>query len=88
MDFNVKNVEYILGTGRNWKGPIGTFTLRIEKETPDEIISLCFSGKPKKISPTVYEFYKRDFVPPYRLVVFFYGVGPGDSYEPSGQIRK
>ena len=70
------HVEYILGTGRNWKGPIGEFTLRIEKETPDQIISLCFPGKPKEISPTVYEFHQRDFVPQDRLVAYFYMVGP------------
>ena len=44
-----QDVEYILGTGRNWKGPIGQFTLRIVKETPDTIVSLCFPGKPKKL---------------------------------------
>ncbi|MGO9567943.1 MAG: DUF4424 family protein [Desulfomonilaceae bacterium] len=75
VHLNADNVAYILATGRNWKGPIGTFTLRIEKGAPDEEISLCFPGKPKKISPTIYEFYKRDFVPPDELVVFFYSVG-------------
>jgi hypothetical protein len=70
------HVEYILGTGRNWKGPIGEFSLRIEKETPDQLISLCFPGKPKKVSPTVHEFYQQDFVPQDRLVVYFYTVGP------------
>jgi hypothetical protein len=70
------HVEYILGTGRNWKGPIGEFTLRIEKETPHQITSLCFPGKPKKISPTVFELYQKDFVPPDKLVVYFYMVGP------------
>jgi hypothetical protein len=66
------DVEYILGTGRNWKGPIGRFTLRIKKEAPDELVSLCFPGKPTKISPTVLEFHQKDFVPPDRLVVYFY----------------
>jgi hypothetical protein len=68
------DVEYILGTGRNWKEPIGEFTLRIDKETPDTFVSLCFPGKPKKVSPTVYEFYQKDFVPPDKLVVYFYTV--------------
>lgn len=67
-----QDVEYILSTGRNWKGPIGKLTLRIEKEMPDTIVSLCFPGKPKKISPTVYEFYHKDFVPPDKVVVYFY----------------
>jgi hypothetical protein len=72
----VRDVGYILGTGRNWKGPIGEFTLRVEKETPDEIISLCFPGQPKKISPTAYEFYQKDFVPQDNIVVYFYSAGP------------
>jgi hypothetical protein len=70
------HVEYILSTGRNWKGPIGEFILRIEKETPDQIVSLCFPGKPEKTGPTVSEFYEKDFVPPDRLVVYLYMVAP------------
>lgn len=70
------DVEYILSTGRNWKGPIGAFTLRIVKDLPDQIVSLCFPGKPKNISPTVYEFHQRDYMPQDRLVVYFYTVGP------------
>lgn len=69
-----RDIEYILGTGRNWKGPIGKFTLRIEKKSPDQFISLCFPGKPRKVSPTVYEFIHKDFVPPDRLIVAFYNV--------------
>ncbi|MEW6531807.1 MAG: DUF4424 family protein [Thermodesulfobacteriota bacterium] len=73
---NVNHVEYILATGRNWKGPIGAFKLRIKKETPDQIASLCFPGKPEKVSPTVYEFVQNDYVPQDRLVVYFYTVAP------------
>jgi hypothetical protein len=72
---SVRDVEYILGTARNWKGPIGEFTLRVKKEQPDEFVSLCFPGKPKKVSPTVYEFHEKDFVPPDKLVVYFYSAG-------------
>ncbi len=71
---NLHNVEYILSTGRNWKGPIGQFTLRVEKDKPEQIVSLCFPGKPSKVSPTVYEFREKDFVPQGRLVVDFYTV--------------
>ena len=31
-------VEYTLGTGRNWKSPISDFTLFIGKATPDQIV--------------------------------------------------
>jgi Domain of unknown function (DUF4424) len=70
------DVEYILSTGRNWKGPIGEFTLRLVKEKPDQFVSVCFPGQPKKISPTVYEFYQKDFVPQDDLDVYFYTVSP------------
>jgi len=48
--------------------------LRLVKERPDEFVSVCFPGKPDKISPTVYEFYQKDFVPQDTLVVYFYRV--------------
>ncbi|MBI4961655.1 MAG: DUF4424 family protein [Desulfomonile tiedjei] len=68
------SIEYILGTGRNWKGPIGEFKLRLIKEKPDQFVSVCFPGRPEKISPTTYEFVQKDFVPPDKLVVYFYTV--------------
>lgn len=70
----LRDVEYILGTGRNWKGPIGDFKLRIEKTSPDQLVSLCFPGKPKRLSPLVFEFSHSNFVPQDRLVVHFYTV--------------
>jgi len=71
-----RHIEYILGTGRNWKGPIGKFTLRIEKEAPEDFLSLCFPGKLNKVSSTLLEFVQNDFVPPDKLVVYFYTVRP------------
>lgn len=68
------DVEYILGTGRNWKGPIDQFTLRIHKSSPDEIVSLCMTGKPKKINDTIIEFTQSQYVPQDWLVVYFYVV--------------
>ena len=77
---NLEDVEYILGTGRNWKGPIADFTLRIEKDKPGDIVSLCFPGQPKRVSPTVLEFHQVDLVPQDRLVVYFYSIeGLADS---------
>ena len=68
----LNDVEYILGTGRNWKGPIQDFKLRLEKSSPDQVVSLCFPGKPRKLSPTVLEFSRKDYVPQDRLVVYFF----------------
>lgn len=68
------DVEYILGTGRNWKGPISEFRLRIVKESEDQVVSLCFPGKPRIVNATTLEFSHRNFVPQDRLVVHFYTV--------------
>lgn len=64
-------VEYILGTGRNWKGPISKFRLLIEKKYPEEIVSLCFPGKGKKLSPTLIEFTQSNYTPQDRLIIYF-----------------
>lgn len=69
------DVEYILGTGRNWKGPIKNFKLFIKKDSPDDIVSLCFPGKPKKTTPTTIEFSQSNFEPQDKLIVFFYHIG-------------
>ena len=69
-----KDVEYILATGRNWKGPIGEFRLLVEKDTADQIISLCFPDKPRKINSKTYEFVQRNFMPQDTLVVYYYMV--------------
>lgn len=75
----LEDVEYILGTGRNWKGPIADFTLRIEKARPDDIVSLCFPGQPRRVSPTVLEFHEVNLVPQDRLVVYFYSTDGSES---------
>lgn len=69
---SLSDVEYVLGTGRNWAGPIQDFTLRIKKDSPDQLVSLCFPGKPKKIDPLTIEFTHTNFVPQDKLVVYFY----------------
>lgn len=70
------DVEYILGTGRNWRGPIGRFTLKVEKDSAEQIVSLCFPGKPRKADAELLEFVQEDFVPQDKLVVYFYDVVP------------
>ncbi len=66
------DVEYILGTGRNWKGPIKNFKLVLKKQSPLDVVSLCFPGKAVKTSPTTMEFSQTDFVPQDKLVVYFF----------------
>lgn len=80
---SLADVEYILGTGRNWKGPIGKFTLRIKKDSADQIVSLCFPGKPKKIDPLTIEFSERNFTPQDKLIIYYYSVGASIHIKPA-----
>lgn len=75
---SVSDVEYVLGTGRNWKGTIGRFKLRLKKEHADEIVSVCMQGRAQKLDATTLEFNLTDFVPQDRLVVYFYNVSKTD----------
>ncbi|MHA6323985.1 DUF4424 family protein [Roseivivax sp. CAU 1753] len=55
-------VRYVLTTGANWQGPIGSFKLIVDKEDPANMVSLCVDGL-KKTAPTRFEKTVRDFVP-------------------------
>lgn len=74
VNLSLQDVEYVLGTGRNWRGPIGDFRLVIRKESPDQIVSLCFPGKAARTSATTLEFRQANFVPHDKLVVYFYDI--------------
>lgn len=74
-------VDYVLRTGANWKGPIGDFRLTIDKLRPDAILSLCESGLKKtglkktglkKTGPTTFTVERAGFEPQQdiRFVVF------------------
>jgi hypothetical protein len=49
-----KRVDYILTTGANWRSPIGSFRLVVDKGQPGNLVSFCETGV-KKISPTQFE---------------------------------
>ena len=55
-------VDYILGSGANWRGPIGDFRLVVDKGKADNLVSFCMDGV-RKISPTQFEVRKRNFEP-------------------------
>jgi hypothetical protein len=64
-------VGYILTTGANWKGSIGSFKLTIDKLEPDAIVSFCVDGT-KKVGPTTFAVQQSNFAPKedVRFVVF------------------
>lgn len=69
---DLDDVEYILGTAKNWAGPIQDFVLQIKKADKDQLVSLCFPGSAVKVDPLTIEFKHKNFVPQDKLVVYFY----------------
>ncbi|MCR8725360.1 DUF4424 domain-containing protein [Frigidibacter sp. ROC022] len=65
------NIRYILTTGANWRGPIGTFHLILDKGSTDNQISLCFKGI-EKTGPTRFEATVKDFTPGDELDVMIF----------------
>ncbi|MDP3522929.1 MAG: DUF4424 domain-containing protein [Hoeflea sp.] len=55
-------ISYILMTGNNWAGPIGSFTLTVDKGDPKNLVSFCGEGV-TKTGPTTFEMTKTDFYP-------------------------
>ncbi|MEP6652085.1 MAG: DUF4424 family protein [Myxococcales bacterium] len=63
-------VHYVLRTGANWKGPIGHFVLRIQKETAVQRASVCLDGI-KKIDDRTFVLDKTRFIPTSDLKIAF-----------------
>ncbi|VAW18021.1 hypothetical protein MNBD_ALPHA12-344 [hydrothermal vent metagenome] len=55
-------ISYILSTGSNWLGPIGSFNLSIDKGRTNNLVSFCGSNV-RKTGPTVFEMTIKDFYP-------------------------
>jgi hypothetical protein len=60
--FSEQRIAYILTTGGNWAGPIGSFRLIVDKGDASSLVSFCAEGV-KKISATEFEVTKSNFVP-------------------------
>ena len=61
---------YILKTGANWAKPIQNFKLTIERDS-NELVSFCWEGDVKKISPTQFQMVEKNFVPKQDLEIIF-----------------
>ncbi|MDR3375615.1 MAG: DUF4424 family protein [Ancalomicrobiaceae bacterium] len=70
-----QRLDYVLSTGANWGGAIGTFKLTIDKPSADAIMTLCFPGKFQKVSPTRFTYTATDFVPDQDLSILFASSG-------------
>jgi hypothetical protein len=61
-------ISYILKTGANWAGPIGQFTLTVDKGAAQNLVSFC-GDDVKKISPTQFQMRKKNYKPRKNLNV-------------------
>lgn len=69
--FQVSWVPYILVTGGNWRGSIGSFHLEVE-HPPSMAAHVDFEGPIRRTSPTLLEGNLEWFVPRKDLVVYFF----------------
>lgn len=60
--FFESRIAYVLQTGSNWLGPIGTFRLTVDKGDDDNLVSFCGENV-RRIGPTLFEMTSRDFYP-------------------------
>ncbi|PXX38536.1 DUF4424 family protein [Undibacterium pigrum] len=81
-------VDYILKTGNTWKNGIEDFTLNLNKEDPQELITLCFPGDFKRISPTKLQLRLLNFKPAADLSIFFGNIDPGAMTPDDGQAPR
>lgn len=66
--FSEERISYILTTGGNWAGPIGTFRLVVDKGDASSLVSFCSEGV-KKVGVTQFEMMQSNFVPKSNLNV-------------------
>ena len=62
---------YVLKTARFWNGPIGKFSLTVDKEKPENLVAFC-PGTAKKVSPTRFEWTRSNFTPDRDADVVFF----------------
>jgi hypothetical protein len=63
-------LSYMITSGANWAGPIGSFRLVVDKGDPRTLVSFCGDGV-KKIGPTTFEMTAKDYTPKRDIDVLF-----------------
>jgi hypothetical protein len=66
--FSEQRIDYVLRTGANWSGPIGTFHLTVDKGKPSSMVSFCGQNV-KKTGDTKFEMTKTNFTPEGDLAI-------------------
>ena len=62
-------MSYVITSGTNWAGPIGTFRLVVDKGD-STLVSFCGDGV-RKIGPTTFEMTAKDYTPKRDIDVLF-----------------
>lgn len=63
-----QRIRYVLTTGANWRSPIGSFRLVVDKGQADHIVSFCGENL-RRISPTRFEMRRENWRPDRDLAV-------------------
>jgi hypothetical protein len=63
-------LSYVITSGANWAGPIGSFRLIVDKGDPQTLVSFCGDGV-RKIGPTTFEMTAKDYTPRRDIDVLF-----------------
>jgi hypothetical protein len=66
--FPDRRIDYVLTTGANWRAPIGSFRLVVDKGAPTNLVSFCGEGV-RRLSPTRFEMRKVNWRPDRDLKV-------------------
>ena len=61
-----REIQYILTTANNWRGPVANFRLSVVADSPEDIVLTCMPGL-KRVSPTRYELLRSNFRPDKEL---------------------
>ena len=63
-------LSYVITSGANWAGPIGSFRLVVDRGDPQTLVSFCGDGV-RKIGPTTFELTAKDYTPKRDIDVLF-----------------
>jgi hypothetical protein len=55
----------------NWQGAIKDIKLTEKKQSPKDLVRLCFDGELKKTDPLTFEFHQQNFKPSNDLNLLF-----------------
>jgi len=63
-----RRIDYVLTTGANWRAPIASFRLVVDKGAPGNLVSFC-GDDVRRLSPTRFEMRKTSWRPDRDLKV-------------------